>query len=360
MHARFALLLLLVLGCASGPKRPLALDAPPLVLAPIRQSNVTDGRGRFREIFAAVREARANADPEDPACDKLLLRLAHEPAPTGAPVHLGPSRMKLRILVVPGLLGDAIAPWVMPYANALAKLGEFGYESRYLSVSGRASSEYNANLLKEAFAELEFAPDEKVLLIGYSKGVIDALEAIVAHREVRDKVDAILSVVGAVGGSPVADETTGLLRSLFKGMPLFHGTRGDKGAIESLERRSRQLWLNENRLPESIRYYSLGAFTDRDNVSSVLRSGYDACSGIDARNDSQVIFYDQIIPGSTLLGFANGDHWAVCLPFKENMSVTSALFVTRNEYPRDVLLESAVRYIEEQFLAEAAAQEPAE
>jgi hypothetical protein len=328
-----------------------------LVLTPIRQSNVSDGRGRFREIFTAVQEARANPDPDDPACEKLLFRLAHEPAATEQPVHLGPSRMKLRILVVPGLLGDVIAPWVMPYAHALKKLGEFGYETRYLSVSGRASTRYNANLLKEAFGELEFAPDEKVLLIGYSKGVPDALEAIVAHPEVREKVDAILSVVGAVGGSPVADESSGILRSLFKGMPLFHGTKGDKLAIESLERRSRQLWLNENRLPDSIRYYSLGAFTDRDNVSAVLRSGYDTCSRIDARNDSQVIFYDQIIPGSTLLGFANGDHWAVCLPFKENMSVTAALFVTRNEYPRDLLLEAAVRYIEERFLAETAAQE---
>ncbi|MHC4339842.1 MAG: lipase family protein, partial [Planctomycetota bacterium] len=295
-----------------------------------------------------------------PACEKLLFKLAHEPPPTEAPVHLGPSRMKLRILVVPGLLGDAIAPWVMPYAHALRKLGDFGYESRYLSVSGRAGTKYNANLLKEAFAELEFAPDEKVLLIGYSKGVPDALEATVAHPEVRDKVDAILSVVGAVGGSPVADEATGILRGLFKGMPLVHGTKGDKLAIESLERRSRQLWLNENRLPESIRYFSLCAFTDRDNVSAVLRSGYDTCSEIDARNDSQIIFYDQIIPGSTLLGFANGDHWAVCLPFNRNMSVTAALFVTRNEYPRDIILEAAVRYIEEQLLSDAAAQEPAE
>ena len=35
---------------------------------------------------------------------------------------------------------------------------------------------------------------------------------------------------------------------------------------------------------------------------------------IDGRNDSQVIFYDQLIPGSTLLGYLNADHWAVAVP----------------------------------------------
>ena len=34
---------------------------------------------------------------------------------------------------------------------------------------------------------------------------------------------------------------------------------------------------------------------------------------IDGRNDSQVIFYDQLIPGSTLLGYLNADHWAVAV-----------------------------------------------
>ena len=35
---------------------------------------------------------------------------------------------------------------------------------------------------------------------------------------------------------------------------------------------------------------------------------------IDGRNDSQMIFYDQIIPGSTLLGYVNADHWAIVVP----------------------------------------------
>ncbi len=35
---------------------------------------------------------------------------------------------------------------------------------------------------------------------------------------------------------------------------------------------------------------------------------------IDGRNDSQVIFYDQVIPGSSLVGYINADHWAIAVP----------------------------------------------
>jgi len=41
---------------------------------------------------------------------------------------------------------------------------------------------------------------------------------------------------------------------------------------------------------------------------------------VDARNDSQVIFYDQFIPGSTLVGYLNADHWALAVPVARSHS----------------------------------------
>jgi hypothetical protein len=49
-------------------------------------------------------------------------------------------------------------------------------------------------------------------------------------------------------------------------------------------------------------------------ISSILSSSYDKLARIDARNDSQMIFYDQVIPGSTLVGYINADHWALAVP----------------------------------------------
>jgi|GEM_PF-3931291 len=41
------------------------------------------------------------------------------------------------------------------------------------------------------------------------------------------------------------------------------------------------------------------------------------------------------------------EHWAVTLPLKRNQRFLGSTFVNRNEYPREVLLESVLRYVEE-------------
>ena len=81
--------------------------------------------------------------------------------------------------------------------------------------------------------------------------------------------------------------------------------------------------------------------------SQILQSGYKKLASIDPRNDSQVIFYDEVIPGSTLVGYVNADHWAVVLPIARSHETTGKLFVTQNAYPREALLEALLRFIEE-------------
>ena len=53
-------------------------------------------------------------------------------------------------------------------------------------------------------------------------------------------------------------------------------------------------------------------------------TSYDKLARVDARNDSQVIFYDQLVPGSTLVGYLNADHWAVSVPIsRSHPTITS-------------------------------------
>jgi hypothetical protein len=102
-----------------------------------------------------------------------------------------------------------------------------------------------------------------------------------------------------------------------------------------------------------VQYYSLAAFTDRDGISLILRSSYDKLSLVDPRNDSQVVFYDALVPGGALLGYLNADHWAVAMPFNRDHPVLSRMLVTKNAFPREVLLEAVARFLEESFLAES-------
>ena len=117
--------------------------------------------------------------------------------------------------------------------------------------------------------------------------------------------------------------------------------------MESLRPAVRRQWLADNPLPESVRYYSLVTYPTPDRVSSVLKSMQKKLAAVDSRNDGQVIFYDQVIPGSTLMGYLNADHWAIAVPAADNHPTIGKYFVDKNDYPRKAILEATLRFIEE-------------
>ena len=88
-------------------------------------------------------------------------------------------------------------------------------------------------------------------------------------------------------------------------------------------------------------------FPQPERISSILKSSYDKLARVDSRNDSQVIFYDQVVPGSTLLAYVNADHWALAVPVARTHPTIGALFVTQNAYPREALAEAILRFLEE-------------
>ena len=121
--------------------------------------------------------------------------------------------------------------------------------------------------------------------------------------------------------------------------------------MNSLRPATRRAWLAKNPLPREVPYYSLVTFPRPDYISSILTKSYNKLARIDARNDSQVIFYDQVIPGSTLVGYINADHWALAVPIARTHSIIGSMFVTRNAYPREALVEALLRFVEEDLSA---------
>lgn len=184
-------------------------------------------------------------------------------------------------------------------------------------------------------------------MIGYSKGAPDILEAIVTYPEIRSPVAAVVSAAGAVGGSPLANDAEQYQADLLRHFPGAKCKSGNKGGVENLRPSVRKAWLAANPLPPGLRYYSLVTFPQPQRISQVLQSSYRKLSAIDGRNDSQVIFYDEVIPGSTLMGYLNADHWAVAVPIARSHNTIGDLFVTQNAYPREALLEAILRFIEE-------------
>ena len=112
----------------------------------------------------------------------------------------------------------------------------------------------------------------------------------------------MVSAAGAIGGSALANDAEQYQADLLRHFPGATCGSGDGGGVDSLRPATRQAWLASNPLPREVRYYSLVTFPRPERISSILTSSYDKLARIDARNDSQVIFYDQVIPGSTLVG----------------------------------------------------------
>ena len=343
---------LFLTGCGSpDPVLEYSLDTPPLILTPTHNAGIRDGRARFREIYCAVQEDHGDRFPDNFPCQKVLHRLSGESGPSKKPVHLGRARLPLRVLVIPGTLAECVQDTLSPLPYARAHLEEHGYKTGLIMVGGRTSSTFNATQIRDFLANLNSPPSERIVLVGYSKGTTDALEAVVNHPEVAQRVSAIVSFAGVVGGSPLADSLPAFEEKLITNLHIPACPEGDAGVVKSLRRTTRLAWLAEHILPPSVQYYSIAAFAEREQISSMIQGGYDKLATIDPRNDSQMIFFDALIPGSTLLGYVNGDHWAIAMPISRDMPLVADTLIDRNAFPREVLLESIIRFVEESLVA---------
>ena len=337
-----------VTACSTTPLLPYTEDTPPLVLLPASQAGIDDKRGRFREIFCAILDERGNSLPDYLPCDEALTRVGVEPEGKGKKIELGSSDRGLVAVIVPGVGWDCVSNWLNIKNSAAKHIRQFGYDMENLKVDALSSTTNNARQIRDAIMAMEDKNQTpNLVLIGYSKGAPDILEAVVSYPEVRQHIAAVISVAGSVGGSPLANDATQSQIDLLRHWPGAQCSKGDGGAIESLRTSTRKAWLAKNSLPQDFPYYSLVTYPKPERISSILESSYDKLSQVDARNDSQVLFYDQVIPGSALIGYINADHWALAVPIARTHSTIGSMFVDQNNYPREALLEAVLRFVEE-------------
>ena len=343
VRATIAVACLALGACATTSGVPYSTD-----IAPDTHAGLQDKRGRFRETFCAVLEAHGHELPDYRSCDQALTRVGDEPAGTGKPVELGPSKRHLVAALVPGIGYECFEKWLQSPGTAAQHVRRYGYDLTTLKVDALSGIETNARQIRDAIMAMPSdtqAP--RLVLIGYSKGAPDILEAVVTYPEIRSRVAAVVSAAGSVHGSALADDAEQYQADMLRHFPGATCESGDGGGVESLRPATRKEWLAQHPLPDDVRYYSIATFPQPDRISSILKSSYKKLAKIDARNDSQVIFYDQIVPGSTLVAYLNADHWAVAVPIARSHSTIGSMFVTQNAYPRETLLEALLRFLEE-------------
>ncbi len=338
---------LLACGLAAGCAAPLleySVEVPALQMRGVGQPAAVDGRQRFREIFCALAAAAKPAQAQT-ECEHRLVRLADEAPTAGAPRPLPVHDPGLRILFVPGAFGECVADVAPPYPEAMDYLSELGYAIRVVPVSGRSGTTYNAALIAEAVAAEPVTAAQRLVLIGYSKGAADILEFLVQHPAQAQGVDAVVSIAGAVNGTPLADAYADVY-GLLAGIGLSQCAPGDREVVNSLRQESRMNWLARHRLPGHVRYFSLGAIAQEEDIARLLYLAKRRLRRAEPLHDGQILAYHQIIPASTLLGYAYADHWAVALPLQQQWPYWAGNRAG-SRFPRKVLLEAVVLYLVE-------------
>jgi len=279
------------------------IDTPAQTLSYASTPSIDDQRSRFREIFCGLINQSSEAQQRRIQCEDYLWRLNDEKQGDKLSQPLPMHDASLRIILVTGAFGECFPKMGMPYADAAARLEKLGYRIDTIVVGGRSSSGYNAAMIAKTVDGLELKATERLILLGYSKGATDILHFLIDYPEIAKKVTALLSVAGVINGTPLADKFAETYANWFKNTPIKACEPGDGGVLKSLKRSVQFPWLAVNPLPQNVRYYSIVAFTHRENVQAGLLFSYDLLRNIDPRNDGQVIFYDQVIPGSSLLGY---------------------------------------------------------
>jgi dienelactone hydrolase len=253
---------------------------------------------------------------------------------------------------VSGIGYECFEPWLNPPGTVQQHLRQLGYDAVRLKVDALSSTENNARQIRDAIMAMPLGSGPpRLVLVGYSKGAPDILQAIVSYPEIRRRVAAVVTAAGAVGGSALANDAEQYQANLLRHFPGATCGPGDGGAVASLRPAIRKAWLAQNPLPRELPYYSVVTFPDPNRISAVLTGSYNKLARIDGRNDSQMIFYDQVVPGSILMGYLNADHWAVAVPINRTHPAIASLLVTQNAYPREALLEAVLRFVEEDLAA---------
>lgn len=354
-----------IAACAPTALLPYRSGDAPTVTLPLALAGVRDERVAFAALFDEELRAagRRGADEVARWLHGVAGSAAVSPdAFTAMRAGFAARARSTSVLIVPGLFGDCLSAQSVPFGDGvLRKVETSPVESyrqyqdlgllavRMVPLPGRASSEANGQRLADLIRTEAVAPGvQRIVLVAYSKGLPDALHALAflqREGEVLAKVAALVSVAGAVMGTPLADYLQDPYDALSPWFKPLDCTDAQGGDLASLTRRERVAWLSAHPPPASLAYYSIVAHAPPEQMASPLRATAAWLATVDPRNDGQLVASDTILPGSTLLAEARSDHWDVALPRNRDPNAWMRAMTSGRDFPREALFRATLVWV---------------
>ncbi|XP_044481256.1 uncharacterized protein LOC123207836 isoform X1 [Mangifera indica] len=170
-------------------------------------------------------------------------------------LHKLPSSMVC--LLVPGLFSNH-GP--LYFVNTKMSLSKLGLACHIAKIHSEASVEKNAKEIKEYIEEIYWGSKKRVLLLGHSKGGVDAAAALSLYwPDLKDKVAGLALAQSPYGGSPIASDILRegqlgdyvYLRKLME-ILICKVIKGDLQSLEDLTYERRKEFLKKHRLPREL------------------------------------------------------------------------------------------------------------
>lgn len=220
--------------------------------------------------------------------------------------QLPPDAKEYIYLVVPGLFTEHYPGYM---SDNMARMKKLGLDARMVTIDTDASVEDNAKVIRDTINQIAKAEGKEVVLIGHSKGGVDATAAIAQYPELYEHVHAVIAMQTPYGGTPVATDIAGNERLLgLVGSAIKRLFAGDQRALTDLTYQARQEFVrahpyDASRMP-TLSYGTTGGPTVSTvgPAASYMRNQY----GLES--DGLVPKKDAVVPGSDVVYANDQDH----------------------------------------------------
>lgn len=307
-------------------------QAPP----PLPDGLLSNGdlRGRYRAAFCG----RSMLAPDE--CGAALRTFAGEVAMPRPVAATAAAADRYRLLFVPGFLA-ACFPGIHSFADMIEAARVEGFQAQALDVGGRNGVAANARLLAQQVDRLP-VDGRRLLFVGHSKGALDVLAMLGSRPDIAARTAAVLTIAGALQGSPLADGLREFYAATIAVFPFAGCARGDGDPMADLAPAASRIFWEGPAGHSGVPLYAIAAMPDLDHLSPGVLPTYMRLASIAGANDGMVPLRNQVVPAASLLGVMNADHLRVAIPFPGPAFV---LLFNAEPFPRAAMLLAAVDVI---------------